>query len=557
MNDDVHLTNLLDILQKKPSETEWLEFKVNRYDPQVLGEYLSALSNSACVHGKSMGYLVFGIEDKTHDVIGTSFNPAKEKGKGNQGLQIWLAMGLQPNVGFRVHSFNYNKKPVVIFEINPAIDRPVSFYGTAWIRIGSSKTQLFNHPEKEREIWRRRKEVDWSSQLCEKATLNDLDADAITKAREEYKIKLPQQADAVDEWDDTRFLNKIKLTIRGKITNAAIILLGKPESATLLTPAVARITWLLKDENNNERDYEHFDPPFLLNVDRVFAKVRNLKYRHMPSGTLFPVEVDQYDHWTIREALHNCIAHQDYYLHGRINLVETPSMLMLTNVGSFLPGSVETVIRQDVPPEVYRNSFLASAMVNLNMIDTQGGGIKKMFQRQMKRYFPLPDYDIASSPDRVVVKIRGEILDEQFSRLLMNRTDLDLWTVILLDKVQKRMSILRDEHKILKNQKLVEGRYPNIFISSRLASVAGEEFRHIRHKGFDKTYYKDLIMALIREHGPVTRQKIDKLLLDKLPEILTEKQKKTKIHNLLYELSIKEGKIENKGSRKFSRWSIK
>jgi ATP-dependent DNA helicase RecG len=268
------------------------------------------------------------------------------------------------------------------------------------------------------------------------------------------------------------------------------------------------------------------------------------------------LETTQYDHWVIREALHNCIAHQDYHLHGRINLVETPLMLILTNVGSFLPGSVETVIQQDAPPEVYRNLFLSTAMVNLNMIDTQGGGIRKMFETQMRRYFPLPDYDL-SQPDRVVVRIQGEILDERYTGLLIERTDLDLWTVILLDKVQRGLRISREGNKALKKLKLVEGRYPNLFISSRLASATGEEVLHIRYKGFEKKYYKDLIVALIREHGPVTREKINSLLMDKLPEVLTEKQKKTKIHNLLYELSTRKGKIENQGSRKHPQWTIK
>jgi|LGOV01.1.fsa_nt_gb ATP-dependent DNA helicase RecG len=553
---DPEVTSLLQELLSLHRETEWVEFKANRYDPQTLVEYLSALSNSACLHWKRKGYLVFGIEDKTHIVKGTSFDPTEAKGKGNQDLQMWLATGLQPNVGYNVHRLPYRGKRVVLFEVNAAIDRPVFFYGTAWIRIGSSKTKLINHPAKEREIWSRRNRVDWSAQICERVTIEDLDTEAILKARQEYKTKFLQKTGEADKWDDIQFLNKSKLTIHGRITNAAIVLLGKPESATLLSPAVARISWVLKDEQNREKDYEHFDPPFLLNVDRVFSKVRNLRYRHMPSGTLFPMEITQYDHWVIREALHNCIAHQDYDLHGRINVVETPSKLILTNMGSFLPGSVETVIRQDAPPEVYRNPFLATAMVNLNMIDTQGGGIKKMFQTQMNRYFPLPDYDL-SQPDRVVVKIRGEVLDERYTRLLMERTDLDLWTVILLDKVQRGYRISREEPKKLKKLKLVEGRYPNLFISSRLASETGEEARHIRYKGFDKRYYKDLILALIREHGPISRGKIDELLLDKLPEILTEKQKKTKIHNLLSELSRREGKIENRGSRKYPSWTIR
>jgi len=183
-------------------------------------------------------------------------------------------------------------------------------------------------------------------------------------------------------------------------------LLGKPESATLLSPAVAKISWILKDAQNRELDYEHFGPPFILNVDKVLNRIRNLTLRTLPSGTLFPQEISQYDPWVIREALHNCIAHQDYGLRGRIEIVETPENVILTNVGSFLPGDVRTVIQQDAPLEIYRNPFLAEAMVNLNMIDTQGGGIKRMFQAQIRRYFPLPDYDL-SNYERVIVKIPG------------------------------------------------------------------------------------------------------------------------------------------------------
>ncbi len=218
------------------------------------------------------------------------------------------------------------------------------------------------------------------------------------------------------------------------------MLLGLPESSSLLSPAVARISWLLKNERNEDQDYEHFEPPFLLNVDKVLARIRNLTVRELPSGTLFPMEMSQYDPWVIREALHNCIAHQDYGLCGRIQVVETPQRLILTNVGGFLPGRVETVIEQDAPLEIYRNRFLAEAMVNLNMIDTQGGGIKRMFQAQRRRFFPMPDYDLSQS-ERVLLIIQGRILDERYTRLLMSRTDLDLSTIMLLDRVQKNQAI--------------------------------------------------------------------------------------------------------------------
>ncbi len=544
------LTALLDRLRGEPHETEWLEFKENHYEPQVLGEYLSALANAACLAGKPRGYLVFGIQDQTHAVVGTQFDPYAVKAKGNQDLLLWLAMGLQPNVGFEVHVLAHPKGKVVFFEVGPAWDRPVRFYGTAFIRVGTSKTELNKHPEKERAIWSRR--PDWSGHVCEGATLEDLDPAALVKAREQFRIKHPKQAAEVGGWDDATFLNKAKFTVRGAVTNAALLLLGKPESATLLSPAVARISWILKDAQNRELDYEHFGPPFLLQVDRVLGRIRNLNVRALPSGTLFPQEITQYDPWVIREALHNAIAHQDYGLRGRVNVVETPSSILLTNVGCFLPGDVDKVIRQDAPLEIYRNPFLAEAMVNLNMIDTQGGGIKRMFQKQRQRFFPMPDFNLAES-ERVQVSIPGNILDEQYSRLLMERADLELWQVILLDRVQKRLRITHEAHRFLKSARLVEGRYPNLLIAGRVAKLTGQKARHIRERGFNKQYYLDAIEALVREHQPIPRQEIDRLLMDKLPEVLSEKQKKAKIHNLMAEL-VRKGRIENRGSRGQPAW---
>lgn len=544
------LVAIVDRLRREPYETEWLEFKENRYEPQVIGEYFSALANGACLAGKNRAYLVFGIEDATHKVVGTNFDPYSMKAKGNQDLLIWLSLGLQPNVGYDTHIIDHPDGRVVLFEIGAAWDRPVCFYGTAYIRVGSSRTLLSRHPDKERAIWSRR--TDWSSETCERATLNDLDQDAIVMAREQFKIKHPKKIAEVDTWDNQTFLNKAKLTIHGAITNAALILLGKTESSSLLSPAVVKISWILKDQQNRELDYEHFAPPFILQVDRVLQRIRNLTLRTLPSGTLFPQELSQYDPWVIREGLHNCIAHQDYGLRGRINVVETPNSILLSNVGSFIPGNVETVIRQDAPLEIYRNPFLAEAMVNLNMIDTQGGGIKRMFQAQIKRFFPLPDYDL-SQPDRVAVTVRGEILDEKYTRLLMDRVDLDLWLVILLDKVQKKVAITREDHKRLKDSQLVEGRFPNLFISSHIAKMTGQEAQHILDRGFDKKYYQDLIVAMVDEHGPVSRQKMDEMLISKLPQVLSEKQKKSKVHNLLAELSRKEV-IKNIGTRGQSQW---
>ena len=114
----------------------------------------------------------------------------------------------------------------------------------------------------------------------------------------------------------------------------------------------------------------------------------------MPGGTLFPDTMKQYDDYTIREALHNCIAHQDYTLQQRINFVENPGYLYYSNAGTFIPGTLENVLRDEEPQTHFRNECLCRAMVDFNMIDTVSRGIKKMFNEQWRRHFPMPDYEI-------------------------------------------------------------------------------------------------------------------------------------------------------------------
>ena len=544
------LITLVDRLRALPTETEWLEFKRNYADPQEVGEYLSALANEARLRSQPVGHLVFGIDDATHDVVGTRFDPYAVKAKGNQDLLPWLGALLQPNPGVDVHVIEHPQGRVVVLSVGPARDRPVTFSGRAWCRAGTSKTELARYPEKERALWIRGD--DWSAEICARAGLVDLDPDALAKAREQFLVKHPMQADEMTGWDDQTFLNKARLLRQGEVTHATLLLLGRSEAATLLAPAVAKVSWILKDADNRELDYEHIGPPLLLAGDRLMKRLRNLTVRALPSGTLFPQEITQYDPWVLREALHNSIAHQDYHRHARITVVEFPDRVLFTNAGSFLPGSVRTVIEQDAPQLLYRNPFLADAMVELNLIDTQGGGIKRMFETQRRRSFPLPDYDLDTASE-VSVSISGRILDERYTRLLMEQQGLTLAQVMLLDRVQKGRRIEREEHQRLKLSGLVEGRYPSVIVAGAMARATGESARHIRERGFNKKYYVDLILALMDEHGPVGRREVDDLLLPKLPDRMSGEQKRRKVHNLLQELR-RLDKIVNRGSRAEPKW---
>lgn len=546
------LIALIDRLRALPTESEWLEFKRNHVDPQELGEYLSALSNEAALCRQPQGHLVFGIDNATHAVLGTDFDAYATKAKGNQDLLPWLGALLQPNPGVDVQVVPHPVGRVVLLSVGPARDRPVAFAGKAWCRAGTSKTELSRHPEKERALWTRGD--DWSAEPCPGASLADLDPAAIAKAREQFLVKHPQQTEALAAWDELTFLNKARVLRQGAVTNAAVLLLGRLEASTLLAPAVAKVSWILKDGGNHELDYEHFGPPLLLAGDRLLKRLRNLTVRAMPSGTLFPQEMTQYDPWVLREALHNAIAHQDYRRQARITVVEFPDRVRVSNVGTFLPGSVETVIEQDAPQLLYRSPFLADAMVELNLIDTQGGGIKRMFETQRRRSFPLPDYDL-STPGEVSVSVSGRILDERYTRLLMEQPGLTLAQVILLDRVQKGLRIEHMDHQRLRQAGLLEGRYPHGIVGAAVAKATGDAARHIRERGFNKRYYVDLIVALVQEHGPVGRREVDDLLLPKLPDRMTAEQKRRKVHNLLQELR-RGGRIANQGTRGEPRWVI-
>ena len=538
------LNEKLKELLSLPSETEWAEFKHNNSAPQMIGEYISAMSNAAALLSEPFAYIVWGIENITHNIIGTTFKPRKQKGVGNEDLEPWLNKLLAPRVNFLIFEFESEcGKPIVMFEIQAANTAPVAFSGRRYIRVGSHKKPLSEHPERERSLWEivSGPVVDWSAEICEAATIGALDPEAIKRARSEYAERFegdPKKshlATEVWEWDDETFLNKIRLAVDGKLTRAALILLGKPESVHHLAPANVRMSWILKDASNVEQDYRHYDPPFLLAVDELLDNIRNLTLRHLPDGTVFPVNVSQYDPWVLRETLHNCIAHQDYSMAGRIIIVEQPDSLLFTNLGAFYPASVEEVVVRDSPQELSANPLLAQAMVNLNMIDTIGSGIKRTFRIQRDRNFPMPSYDL-SDPKRVQVSLIGRILDPNYTRMLMSQTDLDLLDVIALDKVQKGLVLSDSEFKSVKSKKLIEGRRPKLIVSSGVAAATDTVVDYLNKRGIDKEYCQKMVVELLEKKGDAKRQEIDSLLQAKLSDALDEKQKKAFIKNLLQEM---------------------
>ena len=535
------LEEILLQLLSLPSENEVVEFKEAKesYDFNKIGKYFSALSNEANLIGKSHAWLIFGVEDKEHQIVGSNYRNDRKK---LDKLKKEIADKTTNSLSFiEIYELDKTEGRVVLFQIPSAPQGiPIAFDGHFYGRSNESLVAL--NIEKIERIRNTTVNKDWSQNIVTRATISDLDAKAIQKARQQYSIKHPSKANDIDDWDDITFLNKAKITIDGKMTNTALLLLGKEESGHFLSSAIAQISWILKDAPGG---YEHFGCPFILNVDKVLSCIRNLKYRHMGATSLFPEEVTHYDTWVIREALHNCVAHQDYSKRERITVLEYNNKLVFENAGSFIPSSIEEIIKQDRPQRYYRNQFLTQAMVNLNMIDTIGSGIKKMFIVQKDRSFPLPSFDI-TDPNATIVTIYGEIIDDNYAHQLKTHPELNLSDVILLDKVQKKLEINEDGINRLRTLKLVRGRYPQLQIEG-----------YVKQKKISYNEYKKMILNLIREKGSASREEIETLIIPTLSPDLPMVRKQKKISNIIAVLSSKEGSIKNTSqSAKFPVWQL-
>ena len=549
--DQVELKSLLDELIAR-WESEVVEFKQasRDYDTGKIGEYFSALSNEANLRGCERAWLVFGVNNKTRAVMGTDYRPESER---LHGLKNQIAQSTEPSITFReIHVLHHAEGRVVLLEIPPAPRGiPVAWKGHFYARAGESLTPL--GLDKQDEIRNQTLAQDWTAQLVSGATLDDLDTEAVSKARESFAKKYANRVsvEEVMNWPLATFLDRARVTRDGHITRATLLLLGKAESAWRLNPHPAQLTWSLEGV---ERAYEHFGLPFLLNTTRLYQRIRNIQLRILPQDELLPVEVPKYDQKIVLEALHNCIAHQDYSRNGRVVVTEQQDRLLFINEGGFYDGQPDEYIEGTKTPRRYRNPFLAQAMAELNMIDTMGYGIRDMYVGQMRRYFPLPDYDLEEA-NAVKLTLYGSVVDPAYSRLLIQKTDLPLVDVLALDRVQKKLPIQNEVAVHLRKAGLIEGRRPNYFVSAKVAAATANKADYIRTRGQDDAFYAKLITDYLEKFGQASRAEINKLLLDKLSEALDERQKYNKISTLLTKLR-RQGMIVNTGSDTAPCWKL-
>ncbi len=544
-------------------EYEIVEFKsaTGQYSPDKIGRYFSAISCEANLKQQQYGWFVLGVsETEIKHVVGTAFK------KGDPMLleQFKYEISLDTTDGITFMAIvelypvvNGEKKRVLMFQVPAAVvGIPTGWKNQYYARSGDSLVPL---PQFKIDQIRNETRRDWSKLILSGATIQHLDKAAITLARNKYKEKMNRAhiTEEIDTLDDEAFLTKIKLIIDGKVTNAAMILLGNPEYDYLF-PSAPEIMWRLYSSSGELRDYEIFKIPFINVVDQVFAKVRNLVYRYMPNQlSLFPTETQQYDTWLLRELLNNCIAHSNYQLGGRIYINEFDDKIIISNPGDFIPQSIEVVLKPTYNPPFHRNQLLAEAMVSFHMIDTATSGIKKVFRIQRNKFFPMPDYDL-TQVNQVAVTVYGKVINEKYTYILFDHPELDLETVYLLDKVQKgeEATLSKDAIQYLRKHHLIEGRSGSLFLSAEVAKNINEEAQYIKNKGFDDRYYKDLIIEYLRTYHRASKEDMRSLLLDKLPDSKTTKQREDKIHNLLSSLRQKGIIKQISASRQKSIWVL-
>lgn len=531
------------LLREYPQENarcEWKEFKnlKNSFCGDEKNDVISYVSAIANMDG---GDLVIGVHDKTLEIVGTdTYNYDKQKAI----LRLTERCVNLSTEDLYIDEFitdDTNRKVWVIHIPKHLPKRPVFAHNKAWQRIEDSLVEMTTERMStilDEPIF---SETDWSAQIVSDATIDDLDEVAIAKARMMFKkvhSRIPEAE--VNAWTVETFLSKCGIMKNGGITRVAIILLGKYESAFKLRPAVVQVTWTRRDEKQDVVDYEHFTVPFILTVDEILSKIENLTMREMPGGTLFPDTMKQYDDYTIREALHNCIAHQDYTMQQRINFVENPTYLYYSNAGSFIPGTLENALTNEEPQAYFRNECLCRAMVDFNMIDTVSRGIKKMFNEQWRRHFPMPDYEIDAKNRKVSVRIYGNEINKQYTNLLKTNDSLTLWDCISLDAVQKGRTIHEDVAQNLLNRGLIEGEAPNYTISLGIAKATNQLQGYTKQKGLDKEKMKQMILQYLKNAGTdgAKRDSIYEYIKDVMPQVKTHEQQLRLLGDILSALSV-------------------
>ncbi len=536
-------------------ENEVVEFKIGNRNTSSdeVGRYFSALSNEANLRGMERAWLVFGVDNKTKSAPGCEYPCDAASLNKSGGLKQQIVQGTNLGLGFtEVHLIPRGSANVILFEIPPAPQSmPIAWKGHFYARAGESLTAL---DVGRLDVMRSQgAALDWTAGTLENATMEMLDEEALALARRQFAEKHANvDSGEVNEWPAGVFLDRLRLMRGGKLTRAALLLLGRAEAAAeLLSPYLPQIVWKLVGE---ETANDIFHPPFLLATTRLYSRIRNVQVRVLPENRLFATEVPKYSQKSVLEALNNCIAHQDYSRGERIVVTEYVDRLVFLNGGRFFEGRPDDYVAGDRTPRRYRNPLLSSAMRELNMIDTMGYGIHAIYVGEARRYFPLPDYE--TDETSVKMTMYGHVVDVAYSTLLIERGgELRLDDVLLLDRVQKGLQISKDAMRHLRMEGLIEGRAPHLRVSAKVAALTGRKTEYMKKRERASEHYHGLILEFIGKWPRSSRAEINEYLMDEIVGEFSKEEKMSKITNWLSYLR-KSGRIRNVGTDANSRWIL-
>jgi predicted HTH transcriptional regulator len=397
-----YLTSLVHELRKLPKETEWLEFKLNNAEPEKIGEYISALSNSAAFCGKIHGYLIWGVENKTHEIHGTSFDPQHSK-KGNEELENWLLRSLSPKINFQFFRFDVDGKAVVLLEIGQAYKHPVQFKDQEFIRIGSYQKKLKEFPEKERELWRIFDQTPFESQIA----VSNIAADEVLRLLDYpayfdlLSLPLPEgHANILQSLEADDLIHRAE-TGNWDITNLGAILFAKKlnEFRTIRRKAIRLVVYKGIGREKTLREQEG-NKGYAPGFEGLIESVNNLLPVNEVIGKALRKSVPMYPEIAIRELVANALIHQDFSITGAGPMLEIfDDRMEITNPGTPLVN-VDRFL--DSPPRS-RNEALASLMRRIGVCEERGSGVDKVVREVEKFQLPAPAFEKVEGSTRAVL----------------------------------------------------------------------------------------------------------------------------------------------------------
>ncbi len=408
----VHTTDyyrsLANELRKLPTETEWVEFKRNNADPEEIGEYIAALSNSAALNGKTHAYLIWGIADDSHDIVGTSFCYATSK-YGNEQLENWLLRLLTPKIGFQFHEIAIENTLVCLLEIEAAQRQPVQFKGQEYVRVGSYKKRLKDHPDRERRLWRVFDSIPYERQIAEHHVSDD-DVLKLISYPDYFNlldVPLPNGADQIlDRLKKDGLIEKNE-SGRWNITMLGATLFAKNlEDFRSLKRKAIRVIQYRGDSRIETVREEVRSLGYASGFEGLIDYINGMLPSNEVIGQALRRKVPMFPELAVRELVANALIHQDFSQTGNGPMIEIfGSRMEITNPGVPL---VRTERFLDSPPKS-RNEGLASLMRRIGICEERGSGIDKVVFQTEFYQLPAPRFETVGGCTKSVLFAHKEL----------------------------------------------------------------------------------------------------------------------------------------------------